>query len=125
MLTRLRSAAILVSDQAAALDFYVGTLGFEKRIDYDMGPDMRFLTIGLPGDPTEVVLGTATLNGTESIKNSLTFVVDDIDATYAELTAKGVRFTQEPEEFPWGGKGSWILDLDDNKHFLCTEPAQS
>ena len=122
MMTRLRSAAILVSDQDAALDFYVGTLGFEKRIDYDMGQGMRFLTIALPGDPTEVVLGTAALNGPDSIKNSLTFVVDDIDTTYAELTAKGVTFTQEPEKFPWGGKGTWILDLDDNKHFVCSEP---
>ena len=122
MITKLRSAAILVSDIDAALDFYVGLLGFEKRIDFPMGPEHRFVTVAAPGDATELVLGTEALNGPHSIKNAITFTVDDMDATYAELTAKGLTFTQEPEVFEWGGKGTWLVDPFDNKLFLISEP---
>ena len=122
MFTKLRSATILVDDQDKALDFYVDVLGFERRIDYDMGPGFRFLTIGIPGDDREIVLGTESMNGTESIKNSLAFIVDDMDATYAELTAQGVTFRQEPEVFEWGGKGTWLIDPWDNALFLTSDP---
>ena len=42
-------------DQDAALDFYVGKLGFEVKIDQPFGP-MRFLTVALPTDPGHAVL---------------------------------------------------------------------
>ena len=32
------------------------------------------------------------------------FEVDDIDATYEQLSGRGVEFTREPGDRPWGGR---------------------
>ena len=37
-ITQVRTAGVPVADQDRALDFYVGVLGFEKRIDAPFGP---------------------------------------------------------------------------------------
>jgi hypothetical protein len=44
MISRIHSTTIVVADQEAALDFYVNTLGWEKAIDNQMGPDMLIST---------------------------------------------------------------------------------
>ena len=55
MLTAITITQIYVPDQDAALDFYVGKLGFEVQSDMDFGP-MRWLTVNLPGQPDRAVL---------------------------------------------------------------------
>ncbi|MFY9928581.1 MAG: hypothetical protein WAK82_11310 [Streptosporangiaceae bacterium] len=44
----MRTVGVPVTDQGAALDFYVGTLGFEKRLDADLGG-------GRDGDGLEIM----------------------------------------------------------------------
>ena len=47
---------IPVNDQQKAVDFYCGTLGFEKRVDVPMGGDYRWAGgNGLGGDCTSTV----------------------------------------------------------------------
>jgi hypothetical protein len=41
-----------------------------------------------------------------------------MDATYAELTKRGVRFKGAPEMMPWGKKGTWFFDQDNNEFFI-------
>jgi len=41
---------------ASSRDFYVNKLGFEKRTDNPIGPDMRWVTVAPPGGKTEIVL---------------------------------------------------------------------
>ena len=55
MITALTLTQLYVLDQDEALDFYVGKLGMEKRNDFDLG-FMRWLTIGVPGQPLNEVL---------------------------------------------------------------------
>ena len=56
MITALTLSQLYVLNQDEALDFYVGKLGMEVRKDFDLG-FMRWLTIGVPGQPeTEVLL---------------------------------------------------------------------
>src|SRR5690349_14159937 len=55
MSTSIRLSSILVPDQDAALDFYVGTIGMEVHTDVDLG-FMRWLTICAPGDRSREVL---------------------------------------------------------------------
>ena len=45
-----------VSDTDRAIDFYVGTLGFEKTVDAEMGGGYRWVEVKLPGTPTTVAL---------------------------------------------------------------------
>ena len=47
---------VTVADTDRAIDFYVGTLGFEKVVDIPMGPDMRWVEVALPGTKTTVAL---------------------------------------------------------------------
>ncbi|MPZ51847.1 MAG: VOC family protein [Acidimicrobiia bacterium] len=104
-----------VLDQAEAIDFYVGKLGFEVRNDVDLG-FMRWLTIGLPSDPDREILlevpgppahsdEVATQARdliTKGAMGSLILTTDDCQATYDNLVAQGVESTEEPTEQPYG-----------------------
>jgi catechol 2,3-dioxygenase-like lactoylglutathione lyase family enzyme len=116
MINSIRLSSIFVLDQDEALDFYVGKLGLEVNTDQDLG-FMRWLTVGVPGQPErELLLETpgppahdeATA---QQIREAVTkgagggwigFNTDDCRATYEELLAKGVEFTQEPTEQSYG-----------------------
>lgn len=56
MITKIHSATVIVADQDTALDFYVNTLGWEKRQDAEVGPGYRFLTVAPAGGDAELVL---------------------------------------------------------------------
>ena len=48
-ITRIGTVIVPVSDQDRALEFYVGTLGFEKRIDGAYGDGARWIEVAPPG----------------------------------------------------------------------------
>ncbi|PRY02141.1 VOC family protein [Allonocardiopsis opalescens] len=125
MISRIHSTTVLVRDQEEALAFYVGKLGWEKRADNSFGEGSRWLTVAPPGAATELVLGMAAdygrPEGTVSSDCGISLVTPDIDAAYAELSAKGVRFRQAPEPMPWGAKATWLSDPDGNTFFLSEE----
>ena len=99
MITSVHTATVFVTDQDRALDFYVSKLGFTKQTDMPMGPESRWIEVAPPGAKTAVLLykptlempGAATyelareLTGTFS---SILFTADDIQSTYAELSAR-------------------------------------
>ena len=116
MLTAITITQIYVPDQDRALDFYVGKLGFEVQSDVDFGP-MRWLTVRLPGKPDRAVLleepGSAGMSVETAAQvreliakgaagGHLFFRTDDVWKTHAELRAKGVEVTEEPEDRGYG-----------------------
>jgi len=116
MFTALTISQIFVLDQDEALDFYVGKLGLEVNADADLG-FMRWLTVSVPGHPERQVLlekpGPPRLSEeiAEQVRELLTkgatggyliFSTDDCRKTYETLRAKGVEFTEEPTERPYG-----------------------
>jgi catechol 2,3-dioxygenase-like lactoylglutathione lyase family enzyme len=125
MISHIHSATIVVADQDAALDFYVNTLGWEKAMDSPMGPGMRWLTVVPPGATTQLVLAHPswyTEGQARPGKDSgISLSTPDIDATYEALTKRGVKFKQPVEVMPWGGKATWLYDLDGNEFFLAAE----
>ena len=42
------------------------------------------------------------------------FLVDDVDAEYARLTALGAEFVAEPALMPWGNRVFFLRDPDQN-----------
>ena len=129
MIAFIHSATIIVRDQEASLDFYLNKLGWEKRIDQEMGDGYRFLTVAPVGGQTELALGPAHVLGGEpgvgisrgrgmEGASGISFAVEDFDATYRTLVERGVRFAHEPEQMPWGDKATWLLDLDGNRFFF-------
>jgi catechol 2,3-dioxygenase-like lactoylglutathione lyase family enzyme len=54
---RVLRVTIRVRNQEEALHFYTETLGFEKRADFPMGPNKRWVTVASRDDPVvELVL---------------------------------------------------------------------
>ena len=114
MFKALTHTFIYVLDQDEALDFYVGKLGLEVSTDADLG-FMRWLTVTVPGKPeSEIVLAMPEMGNDEETAaeiraliakgggSGLIFSVDDCRATYEELVARGVEFTQPPTEHFYG-----------------------
>lgn len=123
MISHIHSTTIIVSDQDAALDFYVNTLGWEKRMDSPMG-DLRWLTVAPAGEKTELALASTEMFGGAAGAPSnpaINLIAADLDATYAEMTAKGVKFAGPVETMPWGAKGATLLDPDGNAFFIAEE----
>ncbi len=135
MFTSIAITTVRVLDQQQALDFYVGTLGFEVDSDVDMG-FMRWLTVALPSDPQRQLLlevpAPPMLSEPDAaaVRDLLTkgalgvaaiLQTDDCRATFAELSAKGVEFTQEPTEQPYGIDCA-LRDPFGN-HIRITQPA--
>ena len=118
MLNKLTQVNVWVHDQDEALEFYTKTLGFELREDVTV-PELgnfRWLTVGVPGQDVALVLmavpgppvfdeETRKQIQTLMAKGAATglfFSTDDCQATFEELKGRGVEFTQEPTEQPYG-----------------------
>ncbi|MFF7650349.1 VOC family protein [Streptomyces sp. NPDC007983] len=100
-LTEVGRVAVTVADQDRALDFYVNTLGFEKRADIPFGDGMRWIEVGPAAAPTGIALVLPregqTAEGTET---GLILTSEDIDADHATLRSRGVD--TDPEVQRWG-----------------------
>ena len=53
-ITGVHTVGVPVTDQDRAIDFYVGTLGFDKRLDADMGGGRRRANITSHGSATRM-----------------------------------------------------------------------
>src|SRR4051812_29675863 len=103
---KITVTSVLVDDQAKALDFYTGALGFEKKTDIPLGPKHRWLTVVSPEarDGVELVLEPDEHPAARPFKAALvedgipytSFTVEDIEREYDRLSGLGVRFTQTP-----------------------------
>jgi predicted enzyme related to lactoylglutathione lyase len=116
---RINNAQLWVHDQDQALAFYTDKLGWEVRSDVtlpEMG-DFRWLTVGpvgqddfsvvlmaVPGQPVmdeetrQQVLDLAA----KGFAGTVFLTTDDCQAAYEELKARGVEFSEAPEERPYG-----------------------
>jgi uncharacterized glyoxalase superfamily protein PhnB len=137
MFTKLAYMQVWVDDQDQALAFYTDTLGFELREDVTV-PELgnfRWLSVGVPGQqdvaivlmaiPGEPVFTDETRNEIRSLmakgaSGGLFFHVDDCRATYEELKGKGVEFTQEPTDTPYGVDAGFRDPF--GNHFRMVQP---
>ncbi len=122
MISHIHSATVLVSDQDAALDFYVNTLGWEKALDVPMGENDRFVTVVPPGATTQLALAPAHWFGPDRKAGGgagISVATSDIDETYKTLTERGVKFKEPVAVMPWGMKAAWFYDRDGNEFFLA------
>jgi catechol 2,3-dioxygenase-like lactoylglutathione lyase family enzyme len=81
MTTRILSVSIPVSDQDAALRFYVDVLGCELRTDIEVWPGARFVEVVPPGSEVGLVLLPA---GSE-IPMAVRMGTSEADAAYTRL----------------------------------------
>ena len=102
---RINVTSVLVDDQAKALAFYTEKLGFVPKTDVSLG-EYRWLTVVGAGEPdgVELLLEPDAHPASKAFKAALradgipltSFEVEDVAATHADLSARGVTFTQPP-----------------------------
>ncbi len=126
MIQKVANVAVVVKDQAKALDFYTQVLGFEKRMDIPApSGGARWVTVAPKGQDIEISLFLAgsypdTQNQWKAGSSPMwTLQTDDCRAEYARLKARGVRFDQEePAENPWSITATFS-DPDGNRFNLA------
>jgi catechol 2,3-dioxygenase-like lactoylglutathione lyase family enzyme len=118
MFNAIGTVSLWVHDQDEALAFYTDKLGLETRADVSMAElgDFRWLTVGVPGQDLDVALmaipgapvfddetagQVRTLMG-KGAAGTLFLTTDDCRRDYAELTGRGVEFSEEPSDRPYG-----------------------
>jgi lactoylglutathione lyase len=89
-ITGVRTVGVPVTDQDRALEFYVGTLGFAKRLDVPMGPGTRWIEVAPAGAATSIALVLAKDGVPAGVETGVRFVTSDADADHADLLAAGV-----------------------------------
>ena len=116
---RIANAQLWVHDQDEALDFWTKKVGMEVRSDVSLPElgDFRWLTVGPPGQdniaivlmaiPGAPVMDEDTAGQVRDLMGkgfagTVFLETDDCQAAYEELRARGVEFTEAPEERPYG-----------------------
>lgn len=82
------------------------------------------MTVVPPGATTQLALTDVRWYGAGTVppkESGISLIAPEIDATYATLTERGVRFKEPISVMPWGQKATWFYDLDGNEYFLATE----
>ena len=103
MIKSIKFVGVPVKDQDRSLAFFTGKLGFAVATDQQFDASQRWIELRIPGADTRLVLFTP--KGQEDrigTFTSISFVADDVEKTYAELSAKGVVFKAPPAKEEWG-----------------------
>ena len=116
---KLANTQLWVHDQEEALAFYTQKLGMEVRADVTLPElgDFRWVTVAPPGQeevsivlmaiPGPPVMDPDTAGQVKDLMakgfaGAVFLTTDDCQASYEELKARGVEFTEAPEERPYG-----------------------
>jgi catechol 2,3-dioxygenase-like lactoylglutathione lyase family enzyme len=102
---KINLASVFVDDQDKALSFYTEKLGFVKKTETPVG-EYKWLTVVSPEDPdgVELVLEPSDHPAVKPFKDAIvadgipytSFAVADVQAEYERLSARGVKFVQQP-----------------------------
>jgi catechol 2,3-dioxygenase-like lactoylglutathione lyase family enzyme len=116
---RIANAQLWVHDQDEALAFYTEKVGMEVRADVTV-PELgnfRWVTVG-PAGQTDVSIVLMAIPGppvmdaetgeqvrslmAKGFAGTIFLTTDDVHASHEELKGRGVDFSEEPEERPYG-----------------------
>jgi len=115
-ITRIGTVIVPVADQDRALEFYVGTLGFEVRLDGSFGDGERWLEVAPPGAATTLALVSAG-----GIQVSL--ATADADADHAALRGAGVDTDDAVLQMGEGVPPMFTFrDPDGNRLYVVEQP---
>jgi catechol 2,3-dioxygenase-like lactoylglutathione lyase family enzyme len=121
----LSLVAVVVKDYDQAINFFVGTLGFELVEDSPAvtndGRPKRWVVVRPPGAATGLLLARADGDDQVAIvgqqvagRVGFFLQVADFDGTYRRLSSAGVQFLGPPRSEPYG-RVAVFLDVAGNK----------
>jgi uncharacterized glyoxalase superfamily protein PhnB len=116
---KLSNAQLWVHDQDEALKFWTEKVGMEVRADVTLPEigDFRWLTVGPPNQP-DVAITLMAIPGppimdeataeqvrdlmSKGFAGTIFLTTEDVHGDYEALKARGVEFSEAPEERPYG-----------------------
>ena len=103
MIAKIATAAVYVEDQEKAVDFWTNQVGFELRVEKEMGPKAKWIELGPKGAESCIVIYPKSMMADwAERKPSIVFECQNLRETYEEMRARGVDFQQGPQDMPWG-----------------------
>jgi predicted enzyme related to lactoylglutathione lyase len=118
MITHLKFAGIPCRDQAKALKFWTEKIGFHVLTDQPMG-EQRWIELGIGDAETRLVLFTP--EGHEDRVGGFfngSLACDDVEATYRQLSERGVKFKAPPQKQQWGTFA--MMEDDEGNSFVIS-----
>jgi predicted enzyme related to lactoylglutathione lyase len=116
---RISTAQLWVHDQDEALAFYTEKVGWDVRADVTV-PELgnfRWLTVG-PAEQPEIAVALMAIPGppvmdagtaqqvadlmAKGFAGTIFLATDNCQSSYEELKGRGVEFSEEPSERPYG-----------------------
>jgi len=120
MITHVKFVSIPTRDQDRALAFYTEKLGFRLVTDQPFNEKQRWIEMRIEKSDTRFVLFTP--DGQEDRIGGFfagALACDDVQATYRQLSRRGVEFLSEPQKQPWG-EFVIMKDPDGNQFVLSS-----
>jgi len=118
-LSGINVVVLFVADLDRAKAFYRDTLGLEigdedpQSVMFSLGSVMLLLIANSAGQELlgDDAIATSRPSGTTF---QLVSFVEDVDALFTDLTAKGVEFVRQPVDQPWGLRTAHFKDPEGN-----------
>ena len=120
MLKSIKFISIAVRDQEKALTFWTKKIGLQVATDQPMGNGQRWIELKIPGAQTGLALFTPP--GQEhrvGTFQGISFVVEDVEKAYRQLSERGGEFPQPPKKETWGV--SAVFKDDDGNSFVISK----
>lgn len=113
-----------VSDVESAVSFYVERIGFVLDVDY--APTNRFRVVQLtpPGSGCSIQIGIGLTDAPPGSARNSYLVVDNLEATRAQLTGNGVAVSEIRHKTPlgaWDGNFAPGLDRKRGDYASCAD----
>jgi catechol 2,3-dioxygenase-like lactoylglutathione lyase family enzyme len=131
-LQRIDNIGVAVRDVVKTAAFFADALGLATKVDLDGSPPSAQVSLGeqylylfqTTSDTAPASRGFDLAANPRGLDH-LSFTVDDIDQTYAELRERGVAFAGEPQTVEaWGLRLVGFRDPDGNCYYLVQSIAK-
>ncbi|MBO0790413.1 MAG: VOC family protein [Ktedonobacteraceae bacterium] len=119
MFRSIIASVLFVQDLARCVAFYRDTLGFQVKdgdsesAGFSLG-DQYFLLLEISAAARLISEEALELKIEGGPRMLLAASVDDVDAAYEELHARGVTFLRPPTDQPWGLRTAHFADPEGN-----------
>jgi catechol 2,3-dioxygenase-like lactoylglutathione lyase family enzyme len=122
-ITQVGRVMVPVSDQDRAIEFYLDTLGFEKRADIPYGDGQRWVEVAPPDAAAAIALVPPREGESAGVETRVALTTEDIDADHATLRARGVELDAEVMRMGDPVPPMFFFNDPDGNRFLIVETA--
>ena len=121
-ISQVATVGVPTTDQDRALDFYVGTLGFQKRMDAPFAAGLRWIEVAPAGAVTSIALTPTPPGQPVGVDTGIRLTSGDADADHAALVAAGADVDAEIMRWPGVPPMFTVRDPDGNTLYVVERP---